>query len=137
MGRGLVEDEQLGTQSKYSGEVHQLLSPARKVLGFRVHPRFDSEVVRNLGDAAAYLVWVSADVLQTERQLVPNRVAHDLRVGVLHNVADKLGRFRRAHSGVVDLHELFAEELQRTGSRADGGQFGLQRAEKRGFAAAR
>ena len=137
MGRGLVEDEQLGTQSKYSGEVHQLLLPARKVLGFRVHPRFDSEVVRNLGDAAAYLVWVSADVLQTERQLVPNRVAHDLRVGVLHNIADKLGRFRWAHSGVGVLHELLAEKFQRAGRGADEGQFRLQRAEKRGFTAAR
>ena len=90
----LIKQQQPGAQREHGSQVDKLLLTSREVFGFRPNPRLDAEEVRDLGDAAAHLVRFDTQVLQAERQLVPNGVAHDLRRGVLHDIADELGGFQ-------------------------------------------
>ena len=64
--------------------------------------------MRDLGDAPAHLVGFDTQVLQAERQLVPNGIAHDLRRGILHDITDKLGGFQRGYRACGGIHELIS-----------------------------
>ena len=93
----LIKQQQPGAQREHGSQVDKLLLTSREVFGFRSDPRLDAEEVRDLGDAPAHLVRFDSQVLQAERQLMPNGVAHDLRCGILHDIADELGGFQRAY----------------------------------------
>ena len=61
-------------------DLEQLL-PARQRGARLVQDRLDSEEVSHLGHPAAHEIGRRGKVLQPESELVPHRIAHDLRFG--------------------------------------------------------
>ena len=102
----LIKQQHPGAQREHGSQVDKLLLTSREVLGFRPDPRLDAEEMRDLGDAPAHLVRFDTQVLQTERQLVPNGIAHYLRRGILHDIADDLGGFQRGYRACGGIHGL-------------------------------
>ena len=137
--RRLVEQDEGWAQDQDGREVEQLLLAARKLVGASSHPGGDAEVMRDLGHAPAHDVHVGAEVLQSECELVPDGVADDLGIGVLHDETDVARRERVVHSasrGPV-VHQADPTYVDVSAICASRRQLGLERAQKRRLAAPR
>ena len=85
------------------------------------------EIAGGLAGADADLLLPEAHVFETEGQLVPHLIGHDLLVGVLRDEADLVGGGRVAH---------VRRKADGPGERAEGRQLGLEQAQERCLAAA-
>ena len=96
--------------------------------------------MRHLRDAPAHLILLDAEVLKPERELMPHGVAHDLRLGALHDEPDGGGGLPRGKAARVlrrDDLPVLDEALPRHGDRPLAPPFGhelrLERAQKSGL----
>ena len=124
--RGLVKQEQARAHRERRGQSEHLALPAGELRGARAKPRLDAEEVAGLGNAASHLGLRDAEVLQAKGHLVPHRVADDLRVRVLEDVAHGAGR-----GGRVELARVRPEDADCTVQSARGSDLRLGQAQKR------
>ena len=124
--RGLVEQKQARPHRERRREGEDLALAPGELRGARAKPRLDAEEVAGLGHAAAHLGLRDAEVLQAKGHLVPHRVADDLRVRVLEDVAHGADR-----GGRVELARVRPEDADCTVQSARGSDLGLGQAQKR------
>ena len=120
----LVQNQHLRLHDHDRRKVENLLLPARECVGLLSEPALNAEIACHLANAAANDLGRQPQIFQTECQLVPNLVGHNLVVRVLEDVPDF--RWGPLPSGVGDAAGQFPRRCQ----------LGLEQPEQRGLAAA-
>ena len=83
--RGFVEDQQSGSHRERPGEREPLLLSTGERLGRTIERNVEPDSVERGADALPDLVAGDAEVLASERDIVPDPSQDHLRVGVLHH----------------------------------------------------
>ena len=127
--RWFIQQKDFRIHNHYGSQIQKLFLTARKRNRIPKEKIFHSEIACHFRHASADLVLRKILVFQSERQLVPNLICHDLLLGMLHNVSNLRGasRFGNCFSVQKNLSLVFT----------DGRKFFFQKAQKRGFSASR
>ena len=106
----LVQNQHLRLHYHDSGKVQQLLLPAGQLVRPLAEPILNAEIACHFPDAAADHLGRKSQILQAERQLMPDLVCNDLVVRVLKHVADV--RRRPFPAAIYDTAGQFARRCK-------------------------
>ena len=127
----LIQKQKLRLHDHDAREIQKLLLSAGKRRGIAVKQLLNAKIRCDLRDAPPHDIGRRIEIFESEGQLMPDAVGHDLLLGVLHHKADLC-----CGCPVIERGKRLAVKGNAPGLRTERRQLRLAHPQKRGFAAA-